>query len=253
MIAWPILLAGILAAADADDAVPNRPMSITVTPAPSRQAPPLTAQPATESVDVLQDADESVPTGRRISPRTKTFRSREDRNVDETAAKTSPSGRQLSWWISTALGLVFVLTVIFFAGRALRGMVPGLGTSDLGGPIHILHRSFLSPKHSVCLIRCGDRLLLVGLSGERMNTLAEITDPQEIEYLKGQCMQVRPNSTTRAFRDLFSRDKSVWNEPAEQRSLSQTKGADAPPTGDFARQLNAVRDKILAWKARSAP
>lgn len=248
-----------------NEAISNLPAAITTLPA----RPDPTARPAPEPT---APQTRTIPPARRVSPR-----SQNSRFVDRSRAEPSPadtgepdakpdekkpsegklaaSSRRLAWWSTTALGLAIVLAVIYAGGRALRAFVPGMRPDDIGGPVHVLYRAVLTPRQSACLIRCGDRLLLVGVGSDQMTTLAEITDPTEIDYLKGQCMQARPRSTTRAFRDLFKRSGEVWNE--EETPPSTAKGiASTPPrvptgTRHFAQQLHAARAKVFGGKERA--
>lgn len=248
-----------------NEAISNLPAAITTLPA----RPDPTAKPAPEPTSPPKTR--LTPPARRVSPR-----SQNSRFVDRSRAEPSPadtgesdekpdekpsegklaaSSRRLAWWSTTALGLAIVLAVIYAGGRAVRSFVPGMRPDDTGGPVHVLYRAALTPRQSACLIRCGDRLLLVGVGTDQMTTLAEINDPTEIDYLKGQCMQHRPRSTTRAFRDLFKRSGDAWNE--EETPPSIAKPTTNPPprapttTGLFAQQLHAARAKVFGGKERA--
>ena len=70
--------------------------------------------------------------------------------------------------------------------------------------IEVLGRAPLSPRQYIHLIRFGHKLLLVSLSPEGADTLTEITDPTEVDRLTGVCKQSAQNSTTKAFRQVFS-------------------------------------------------
>ncbi|MFO0948587.1 MAG: flagellar biosynthetic protein FliO [Planctomycetota bacterium] len=235
MIQCAVLLAGMLVGGgQADEGISNLPArisanseeprynaSVPATPREIPQAPSIPTAGAAKEPAAPQSRERVV---RRITPRShdarfgkgKSLREGEsevgadsEKKKEDDKAQAPPSSRRMTWWVTTALGLIVVLAVIFAAGRALRSVVPGMGGLEMSGPIHVLHRTFITPKQSACLIRCGDRILLIGLSGDRMQTLAEITDPKEIDFLKGACMQIRPRSTTQAFRDIFRKG----NEP----------------------------------------
>lgn len=64
----------------------------------------------------------------------------------------------------------------------------------VGGPrslpldaLELLGRRVVEPKVSVHLIRCGHRVLVVSFSPEGARTLAEITDPAEVQHLLETC------------------------------------------------------------------
>lgn len=289
MIQCAVLLAGMLVAGEAEEAISNLPTRISAKgddyrssepgSRPSARDPRVPAIPATRPVQDPSSSRTQTAPPRRITPRSHEARFGKEKSSSEENAgendresesdadkkRVAPSSRRMTWWITTAIGLAVVLAVIFTAGRALRAFVPGLGAEDPSGPIHVLHRTFITPKQSACLIRCGDRLLLVGLSGDRMQTLTEITDPKEIDFLKGACMQVRPRSTTRAFRDLLGKGTASWSENADdqeevRRSSGPSFAAPVDPdkpsasqVGDFARQLQSVRERLFARKAGAGP
>ena len=260
MISWSIVLAGMLAAAPPDESLANQPTAIgRPGPHPSAIESPVgpavqgenhgTDQPPVIATSGLRPQREALP----ITPRSRAGRFSRSAGADSGSGNLSPrpSSRGLAWWLSTAVGLSIVLTVIYAGGRALRKLTPGLAPDNSEGPIRVLYRTYLNPKQTVCLIRCGDRLLLIGSSGDRMQTLAEITDPEEIDFLKGQCMQAHPRSATRAFKDMFTRDRKSFGEVAEQTAPMPASPPAAPADRDLSRQIADAQDKILAWKART--
>ena len=44
----------------------------------------------------------------------------------------------------------------------------------------VLHRVYVGPKQSVVLVRIADRIVVVGVSGQQMTALSEITDAFEV-------------------------------------------------------------------------
>ena len=93
------------------------------------------------------------------------------------ARDSSVSGvflRMIGWTaVVVAVGAAIVLLLKRYTafGRQLNG----------GGAIRVVGRTALSPKHSIFLVRLGNqRLLAVGVSGDRMVTLSEIEDPAGI-------------------------------------------------------------------------
>jgi flagellar biogenesis protein FliO len=173
-----------------------------------------------------------------------------------TTADSLSAGRNVAWWVTTGLGLAVVLAAIFLGGRVARRLVPGAMVGESTGPVHLLHRTFLSPKHTVCLVKCGDRILVIGLTGDRMQTLSEIHDPQEIDYLRGQLMQIRPRSTTQAFKDAFSSraqlaEASTPMTDADEIDRPEGRVAGEGSSRTFVDQLATLRDQISRWKARA--
>jgi len=86
-------------------------------------------------------------------------------------------------WYRTGIGaLGVVLGLVGGAYWAIRRWVPSMRVSD-SGIIKVVARTAVSPKHNVALLRFGRRFLLVGIAGERMSTLAEVTDAEEVAEL----------------------------------------------------------------------
>jgi len=85
----------------------------------------------------------------------------------------------------------------------------------------ILGRGQLSPKHGVQLVRLGKRLLLVGHSSNEMRTLAEITDPEEVEYMLSICDAEQsqfPARISKKIRSLLSGHTEQGFAPIDQNS-----------------------------------
>lgn len=275
MMLWSMLVAGTLLGAG-DAPLPSLGTRLTASgrPAASSAASPATSQattnrPASSTPDpppggaTAKVEEPATGTNRPIpvSPRSAPgrFVSRSQPSSSEEEDAEPASSRRLTWWLSTALGLILVLGVIYAGGHALRRIVPGIAPGDLVGPIQILYRHHLTPKQSLCLVRCGDRLLLIGVSGDQMHTLARFEDPGEIDVLKGQCLQVRPRSATHAFRDLFrgkegaigpAGDDEAAEAPLPTASRDEgTRGRGADESPPLAENADAAR-AILAWRLK---
>ncbi|QDU63520.1 Flagellar biosynthesis protein, FliO [Planctomycetes bacterium Pan216] len=253
-------------AVDSGSATRRIPRADAATPQPPaariERVDPMVRPAASVAVtpEVRKAADNATEQGTSlaVSPRRQPTRLR-PREKDATSSPQGEKGfaaRQWAWWVTTGAGLVIVLCLIFGSSRALKRIVPGMSSlPDDGGPVHVLHRSLLSPKHAVCLVRCGGRILLVGYSGDRMQTLTEITDPEEIDVLKGQCMQAQPKSTTKAFRDMFAGGRQSFSSDIEPENdivePPNAEEAGKPASSSFSEQLQDVRKTILDWKARA--
>jgi flagellar biogenesis protein FliO len=95
--------------------------------------------------------------------------------------------------IGLFLGLVWLL-------RRGSPKAARLLSSDV---VELLGRSPLAGRQQMHVIRFGNRLLLVAVSTDGAETLAEITDPAEVDRLAGLCQQTQANSATQAFRQIF--------------------------------------------------
>jgi flagellar biogenesis protein FliO len=247
---------------------------VSTLPTDRRPAPP--ARPASDrSADGASPSDRragdtdlspngSIPLRPRSgsAPRPSARRDDAERGNPDATGATNPEDdaiarQRLVWWGATGGLLGVALIVSWFFRGALRRAMPGLipGAADFEAPVGVLHRSWLSPKHQTCLLRVGDRLLLVGIAGDRMQTLCEISDPAEADALRGRCQQQRPESSSRMFRDLFTAKGKAWErsdleEPPPPRapSVSAARRPEAPgvdhPASGAGPMRGDLRDRV---------
>jgi flagellar biogenesis protein FliO len=91
----------------------------------------------------------------------------------------SHSESNVGWWLNP-VGIVAALAVFGGLSLASKRFLPNRET----GPIQVVGRSSLSTKHSVYLLRVGDRVLIVGTGPQGApSTLGEVTDPAELARL----------------------------------------------------------------------
>ncbi len=129
-------------------------------------------------------------------------RARDHDGAATSRAKTAANGGGL--W-TTVLALGAIVGALTLAGRWLK---PYLG-APRGLPIEaleLLGRRLIEPKVSIHLVRCGGRVLVLGVSPDGVRTLSEIADPHEVERLTTACLNpvdLRP--TTAKPRSMSSR------------------------------------------------
>jgi flagellar biogenesis protein FliO len=106
--------------------------------------------------------------------------------------------------IQTLGSLLFVLTL--FGGVAYWMKRGGARSNQLlsNEAWEILGRGNLGAKHDVQLVRLGNRLLLVGYSPNTIQTLVEITDPEEVQSMLTSCHTKRPQFRTGFPKKLFA-------------------------------------------------
>lgn len=109
---------------------------------------------------------------------------------------------------SLAIVLGLFLMLAWLAKRNMPASQRWL-SSDV---VQVLGRAPLSNKQVMHLVRLGPKLLLVSVSAQGAETLAEVTDPGEVERLLARCEQAGNNSVTQSFRDVLTQFE---REPAE--------------------------------------
>lgn len=101
------------------------------------------------------------------------------------ASRTKSASNGGGLW-TTVLALGAIVTALALAGRWLK---PYLG-APRGLPIEafeLLGRRLIEPKVSIHLVRCGGKILVLGVSPDGVRTLSEISDPQEVARLTETC------------------------------------------------------------------
>ncbi|MBX3450146.1 MAG: FliO/MopB family protein [Planctomycetaceae bacterium] len=58
-----------------------------------------------------------------------------------------------------------------------------------GEVLEVLGRRSLEPRVNLHLVRCGQRILVLGAGPDGVRTLSEITDPVEVDLLSGACLR----------------------------------------------------------------
>ncbi len=122
--------------------------------------------------------------------------SESNRRLPEAAS----SGGTLSVVLSS---LAIVLGLFFGVVWLARRTMPKASQSLPKEVLEILGRAPLTARQTVQLVRVGSRLLLLSVTSEGARTLAEISDPQEVEHLAGLCQQNQPVSISASFRQVL--------------------------------------------------
>ena len=121
--------------------------------------------------------------------------------------KTSKLADGLSSVATVGGSLAVVLGIFLLVVWLLRRASPG-GTGILPAEaFEMLGRAPLANHQQVHLLRCGNKLLLVAVTGAgagaATKTLTEITDPAEVDRLAGLCRRAGAGSPVAAFRQVF--------------------------------------------------
>lgn len=148
----------------------------------------------------------STPQRRTLRTTPKSKKQSKSNSLERFAGLTGKPLTTVLGGLSIALGAFFLLAWAF-----KKGMPKGSGRlpTDV---IEVLGKSTLSPKQTVHLVRLGNKLLLISFAPAGAETLAEITDPEEVTRLTALC-NTNGQGSTEAFRQAF-----------EQIGRTKTKG-----------------------------
>lgn len=142
----------------------------------------------------------------------------------------SSSGNGSPW--KTFGALAFVLALIFVGAKLWKKHGPGIIAGLPAEAIDVLGKRHLDSRQSIHLIRLGSRILVLGSTAEGLRTLAEVTDPVEVDYLAGLCQQSNSGGTAApSFRALFNRHGSARQKHEAEASLNLTPENEFSITG----------------------
>ncbi|MCC7293914.1 MAG: flagellar biosynthetic protein FliO [Phycisphaerales bacterium] len=161
----------------------------------------------------------------------------------QNAAESSSSGSSavgVAWYRSGMVSMAAVLALIGAMFWAARKFMPGAAARS-SGVMNLAARAALSPKHSVALLQVGRRrFVLVGISSDRLATLADMTDAEEVAELAALTLSA-PSVTDRKFeRELTQASKAF--EPPEL--------VEPTPPDDKRRHVADARGQLEALLAR---
>jgi flagellar biogenesis protein FliO len=133
--------------------------------------------------------------------------------------QTTPAGGSIAATTSDVfdtkrllLALGIVLAAIFISQKVWKKLgMPGVGGRSAGA-LQVVSRLNISPKQQILLLRVGRRLVVVGNSGTQMNTLCDISDPEEAAILLGQTTTERQGSIASSFNAVLGEEEKHFEE-----------------------------------------
>lgn len=152
-------------------------------------------------------------------------------------------------WYRTGIGaLAIVLALVGGVFWALRRWFPSIRVSD-GGVIKVVARTAVSPKHNVALLRFGRRFILVGISGDRMSTLTEVTDSEEVADL------VAGVGGASGFDQLLGREARAfgdgWCDDTSSEAAEESQASGRPGRVSFhANALASLKSRLRSLQTR---
>lgn len=169
-------------------------IALALLPAWSVAGPPRVIEDDDAAVEAAAFTDD-VDTPRLLTPRTKSAES-----GSKPVSPVKRTSAQTSLW-GTVLGLLAVFG-IFIAGKV---WLTRHGPAGLRGlpveALELLGKRTIEPRVSIHIVRCGPKILVLGVAPDGVRTLTEITDPIEIDMMAGAC---RKKESGRSGGDSFA-------------------------------------------------
>ena len=136
--------------------------------------------------------------------------------------------------------LMAVLLLIGGMAFILKKFMPARGLLAGSEALKIVARTHVAPKQQVVLVKLGRRLVLIGVSPERMSALSSIDDPDQVAMLLGEIASRQPNSMTGAFASSMARERETYaDEPLATDDTEVTHGQ----VRGFLRKVRALAGK----------
>ncbi len=157
------------------------------------------------------------------------------------AAPDAPARRGLLWvGLDLAMWLGVVLLLAVGGIWLMKKLLPGGRKLWKSGPMTVLGRLTLTPKHGVYLFKVGRRLLVVGMGQEGMRTLAVIDDPDEVAAVVAEAGGEPSRAPVTSFKDALAR-VGIGAAPSPEES-----GPDAHEELEATRKEVENLQEILA-------
>jgi flagellar biogenesis protein FliO len=128
------------------------------------------------------------------------------------------------------IGLAVVVGGMLIVSRWLRVHGPPSLRGLPNEAVEALGQRVLSRGVAVHLVRCGSRMLVLGVGPDGVRTLSEITDPVEVDLLTGACRRRDEAATGQSFAQLFTRESTPRKETSESRLRRNTRASFAETT-----------------------
>jgi flagellar biogenesis protein FliO len=190
--------------------------------------PPTDAPPPAEAGDSVASSGQAG----HDTPRFLTRRAGGAGSGESTSARAVRPGPRSAEWLRTSLSLGGVVALIVLLAWGYRVVTGGarLATTFRGrrpGLIEVVARTVLAPRHSLCLVRIGPRLVLLGLSADAIRALDVIDDADLTARLLGQMQRRRADSETAEFARCLTGQARAYESNAGTASRSGAESGDA--------------------------
>jgi flagellar biosynthetic protein FliO len=125
------------------------------------------------------------------------------------------------WRISDFVPLFLVLALVLAAAWAVKRYLPARRLVTGSGVLEIVARLPLSPKQSLVLVKMGQRMVLVGLTPERVNTVCLVDDPEQVAELTGRIASHSRDSTAHEFGQSLDEQVDTFDGDENGRGVEE--------------------------------
>jgi len=204
----------------------------------------------TEKIDKASEPQHLIDEDILISGSQHQSKSIKSRSNERGSQKKTEQGF-FSGWSGWFMAL-FVVIVFIVLLRLFLNKFPSLKGKFLNGQLmEVLGRSQLDRTHSVCMLKVGNRVLVLGLAEGHTQTLSEITDPEEMEGILANTKDLFIDSPLKqfkgVFKDITNRKKTVSSDGI----FVEEENDDAYVRDRIQKELSALKERIRGVQEQS--
>ncbi len=136
------------------------------------------------------------------------------------------------------LGVIVVLIVLSLF--IFKKYMPGGKKIFQSKAIEVLSRAYLAPKQGVFVVKLAERILVLGVCGGSINTLADIDEPEEVARIQELTEGGGSDGISSAFKSIFGRKSGDF----------QTKDSVGITDGAGGADLGGIKTMISNWRKK---
>lgn len=181
----------------------------------------------------------SASVGRQLPPRAGSA----GREADATPDAPAPGVPHWSRSLLSLAGVVGLILLLAWGYRMVMGeRISGLGRGRRPGVIEVVSRTTVAPRQSLCLVRVGPRMVLVGISSDGMRSLDVIDDPALAAQLAGDAEGARTGSSGDGFRGVLAGEASAYKSTDDRAPAAEPSARSRGARREVDAALRVVRD-----------
>lgn len=195
--------------------------------------PQVNPTPTAVSAELLERENQPIGAGSK----------RPERSARSAFSSTS-AGK--NWWFEGIMSLAAVLMLVGILAYVVRKWLPGARQLDRAG-LEILGKTHLSPKQSLAVVKIGRRLVMIGITPDRISSLATIDEPAEVAAMLADFSGAGRTGLQNRFGAWMDRAESDFTQLDEP----MTRGMDQEPAR-YRRAQHQVRGLLGKVKSMTA-
>jgi len=161
---------------------------------------------------------------------------------NDNKAKVSEETNFAIFSLSDMVPLLAVLALILAAAWVVKRFMPGKRLWTGSGVMEVVARTTLSSRQTLVLVKMGQRLILLGVTSDRISTLTEVTDPEEIAMLVGRIASQQSESMTQAFAQSFDQEATAFMDQTDSQDPAVAAQGQVRGLLEKVRKLTGNRD-----------